>query len=849
MEERDHQSCDHCQLEVIIPYKLEGEDELTFCCAGCRNVYSLLHEQGLESYYNLKAQGDNLRPAGPAIFAEKEQSFGHFDQEHFRQDYLIASKTQGLSQIKFYLEGVHCLACLWLIESVPKILPQVFEARLDLGKSIVEFTVDEKFNLSKLGQLLSSWGYRPHPIGQQTDANKIIHDLAIKEERSMLKKIGIAAFGAGNIMIYAVSLYAGADGRMASFFGVMITLLALPVLTYSSIPFYQSALGNLRAKKISIDLPIAFALIVGGIHGVLNTFQGNPHNYFDTLTILVFLLLFSRFTVKKMGQTGLDRNLMRSFFNSGVVLKQNPHTLEFEEVATEYLNEGDIVKIKAGDILKADIKIHSGQSAINTSALTGEPLPVLVGPGDHVESGCINNSEDLIGEVTAIGRKTQWGETLYKIERGWAQKSPIVRQMDRVAQRLVIVVFMLATCLFAWFYFNGNTFEGMERALALIIITCPCALGLATPLAMTRALSQSAFQGIIVKNEEIFERLAKIKSMALDKTGTITTGKIEVLNWPTTSHQRQEIAQKLKDLIDSDDLETFEKLILKLEANSSHPVAAALKEMALRQLNKSKLESVEEASFELKERSEVFGVGAQAKIGDKIVTLGKTNHSEANQGQALHIQVDLKINDQLIWSFTLEDNLRSDSSTQIKALQSMGKDIFILSGDKQARVDQLAASIGLKKEFAKGELSPEDKQEFIRSKRFMAMVGDGANDALALSSAEVGMAVHGSAEVGLRAADIYLTTPGLKLVTQAVILGNQTMKLVRRNLAFSLSYNVVGASAACLGYVSPLWAAVFMPLSSLTVLASTLVGTSRQNHFKKENKKDDNYHFYEKVKS
>lgn len=829
--------CHHCQLEVHTAYYSEVSTDAVFCCLGCKNVYEILHQQGLESYYELKNTNDSIRPQSPAIYAEKKSTYKHFDQEKFHQDYV--RKEAGHSSIVFYLEGVHCLACLWLIETLPHLSTSVKEARLDLGKSIVEITLNQDFILSEIADILTAWGYRPHPVGFSMEGSDLPHLMAKKEERDILKRIGVAAFGAGNIMIYAVSLYGGADGPMASFFGLITLLLALPVLTYSAKPFYQSALGNLRAKTVSIDLPIAIALIIGGSHGAINAFQGNPHNYFDTLTILIFLLLFSRYAVKKMSQNGLDRNLMRSFFHNGVVRKKDPQTETFNEISSEYLNPGDTIKILPGELVRADIVIVSGDSSINKAALTGEPLPEQVTSGSLIPSGSINNEGVLIGEVKQVGRKTKWGETLYKIEKGWAQKSPIIRQMDIIAKRLVIAVLFLSVAILLYFYFNGNPSEGFERALALIIITCPCALGLATPLAMTRGLTQAATKGIIVKSEEIFERLAKIKNLALDKTGTLTSAQIKVTNWPSIEDQ-EKIISRIKEKINFHSATILEDIIIELEKNSSHPVASALRESAIH--SKQKKET-QKAILTLKERKEILGEGVQAKIENSLFALKKSRH---NEGHELSINIDFKIDQKKIWTFQLEDQIRPDTQDNLKLLSRHGVNIFILSGDRQERVEQICLQLGINKKFGIGELSTDEKLQFIRNYNDIAMVGDGANDALALSGANVGMAVYGSAEVGLRAADIFLSRPGLNLVYQSLILGKQTFSLIKRNIIFSVCYNLIGATAATLGYVSPLWAAIFMPISSLTVLISTMVGTKKVST--KFQKHDTNHH-YRKAKS
>lgn len=818
--------CHHCQLDIVVPYRIAGREEFSFCCHGCKNVFQILEQQNLTEYYTLKQQSGSIRPNSPALIAEKKQSFAHFDQREFLDDYSVYD--QDSIKMKFYLEGVHCLACLWLIENISQVdefKDKIFYSRLNLAQSVVEIKFSHLVSPSQIATQFAMWGYRPHPIALSSNsAQGQIEQLKKKEERTMLTRIGVAAFSAGNIMIYAVSLYGGADGKMASFFGLITLLLALPVFLYSAIPFYQSALASLRSFQVSIDLPIAFALIVGGIHGSFNALQGIPHNYFDTLSILVFLLLFSRYTVKKMGQNALEENLSKSFFESSQVLRKNSQGC-FEEVSSEYLKKGDLLKIRNSEVLKADIQVTSGEPLINKSSLTGEPLPVELTIGEIAPCGTINQGSDFEGEVVATGRETMWGEILEKIQSGQSQKAPIVRQMDRIAQRLILIVFSLSLMLFLYFSWQGMHHEAFSRALALIIITCPCALGLATPLAMTRSMAQAAREGIIVKNEEIFERLHKIAAIALDKTGTITSGEIKLKDWPKAQRNGE------LTLLPLENTSFIAWLVHSLEKNSIHPIARAL---TIKAQEFSSDFSDFEKVYQIKKQKEIFGSGsfAQLHVFDAQKSYEISIQKGAHQDKdPLNLHIDLCIDQHIITTFVLSDQIRKDAVEEISWLKNFTPNLFILSGDQQNRVDQLATQCSLVKERSFGEMTPQDKHRFIKKTPYTLMVGDGANDALALRDAFVGIAVCGSAEVGLRAADIYLISPGLRLVRKSLELGVSTIKLIKRNIAFSITYNVIGASAAVLGYVDPLWAAIFMPISSLTVLASTLIGP-RKYHLK-----------------
>ncbi len=797
--------CTHCQLPVQQAYTIAGDKKAIFCCLGCRSVYQILNQQGLaQHYYQLKSSDLQLSQMTPARFADKSNLYHHLDDKEFQKDHTIQSKQ--LNKALFYIEGIHCVACLWLLENLPKVLPAIKKSQLDLGRNLLELSYQPEFPLSQIAQCIHQWGYRPFPIAFNQKNQQVI-EFKKKEEKKTLIRIGVAGFCAGNIMLYAVSHYGGAEYEYATVFNWVSYTLALPIFFFSAIPFYQSAWSRLSQKKISIDTPIAIALITGFIHGSFNFFNDIYHNYFDTLSILVFLLLLSRYLVKKMSERGLERSLLSSYFQNQSILKRNEQG-EYTATASQYLKKEDIILFKPQQIAPADLLILQGTTQINTATLTGEPFPKTVQQGDHIQAGSENTGSEIKAKVIARMQESVWGQTLKQIESSWGNKNLLHHTLDLIAQRLISVVLIISALIIFYFYWRSDLFTGLERSLSLIIITCPCALGLIAPLVNIRALKQATSYGILIKDESSLEKIQQIQAIAFDKTGTITTGQLKVLNWPSQMTEEEQLK--------------IANCVYHLEKKSHHPIALALKEICL-----FYFPQVEKMPSPFQEHKEVLSQGVFAQMGSSNYSL--TSSTEVGVSE-LCLKIDFKCDDQILWTFELEDSLFHDSIDGLKRLKNQYQ-LHILSGDSKQRVQALAKRVGINQELAHYQLSPQQKANFIEQNNPILMVGDGANDGLALLKSHVSIAVNGSAEIGLKAADIYLTQPGIQSILDLISIANKAQKAIRSNLYFTLSYNLLGISAALFGLVTPLVAAIVMPISSLSVFLFTFsLSFSKKNY-------------------
>ena len=797
--------CEHCGEKVVVPsiLSIKGNEKI-FCCNGCKTVFQILHEKGLDNYYQLRDQTgtrDQLTPVD-----DSEEEYQYLDQKDFLDKY--AKQTEKSITLDFFIEGIHCVACLWLIEKLPDFVEEVIQSKLNMSKSIATVTIHQNGKLSNVAKQLALLGYKPHPILTDSDVQR----LAKEEDRKMLIKIAVAFTCAGNIMLLAYSVYGGATGSLAKHFNWYSFFLILPIIFYSAIPFYQSAWSAIKSRKLSIDIPIVVALIVGTLSGFVNLLNGSHHLYFDSLATLVFLLLGARYLLKKSQQKSLNATEIATFFSNRTTHRWNEKDQLYEDIHAQFLNPKDIILVKPGEMVPADGLILDGISNINNSLLTGESVPVKAEKSNYIYSGTTNLDQNLKVQVLKTGSDTRLGKILQSVESGWNQKAEIVTLADNVAKYFVSIVFILAFITFITvFIFSGDFEDAFTRAFTLIIITCPCALGLTTPLALTMTLGKLAKKGMIIKNEQIIEKLSKAKEIFLDKTGTLTHGNFQVSQWIDVDEKKS----------------SFENMsiVYSLESRSKHPIAKAVCKFIKSKYYQANqfLETHEIIDYREHAGKGVSGIINQNKFEIRTLEIQKSDSKT---------WVALYSDNKVIAEIALEDQLRSDAPEVIDEITKMGIRPAIISGDTKGPVKKVAKALNLKNDNYFYQVSPEQKSQILDTHSEAIMVGDGANDAIALGKAYVGVAVHGSVDISLRAADVYLSQSGMGPVLSIIVASKETMKVIKRNLIISLFYNVTGATLAIMGLITPLVAAILMPLSSLTVLVLTLASTHKLNKIK-----------------
>ncbi|MCZ7582335.1 MAG: heavy metal translocating P-type ATPase [Deltaproteobacteria bacterium] len=790
-------ACTHCGLPVP-PGLVEAGAERQFCCNGCRTVYAVLHEHGLENFYRLVDT-----PSGrPQTAATTDRTYAEFDDPAFLETYGRRDADDSWT-IDLYLEGVHCAACVWLVERVPVAVPGVLSARLDFGRQMATVVFDpENTRLSSIAGFLDSLGYPAHPY-------RGVHRerMRRKEDRAMLIRIGVAAASAGNVMLIAFALYGGFFGGMEKEFRVFFhwtsLVIALPALWAGSV-FFKGAIGALRTRTLHMDLPISLGIGAGFAWGAFNTVRGEGEIYFDSVTVLIVLLLAGRFIQTRRQRSSADAaELLYSLSPSAA---RRVDGASVREVPLESLVAGDLVEVRAGDTVPADGFVEEGRSELDLSLLTGESVPRGIGIGDAVHAGTLNLNARLLVRVAATGEATRVGRLMRLVEEYCARKAPIVRLADRISGIFVAVVLALAGLTFA-LWLHAGVEAAIENAVALLIVTCPCALGLATPLAVSVAIGRAARERILIKGGDVLERLAHPGRLLLDKTGTMTTG-------------RTTLIEKRGD-------DSVWPLVRALETHASHPVAQAL------------VRALPDRGARAEDVRGVAGGGIVGRVDRRNVLVGSpafarargahvpawADDAEKEMADRGNTPVFVAVDGTVLGIAGFGDALRSDVGDAVARVRRMGWSVGVLSGDHPEIVRRVAHDLGIDASDAEGGVDPERKAEVVKawSERVpVVMVGDGVNDAAALAAAGVGIAVHGGAEASLAAADVFVTAPGLAPIAHLLDGARRTVRVIKWNLAFSLAYNILGATLAMAGTINPLLAAILMPASSLTVITISL---------------------------
>jgi len=788
-------SCDHCSETVENGMEVHSKDNV-FCCHGCKTVYQILGSNGLTDFY--KIRDDEGKKSLPVD--KKNIDYSYMDDESFISEFSLTKNSQ--SKVKFYLEGVHCIACLWLIEKTPSFIPGLLNARLNIGDNTAVFEFSDDLLLSELAVQLTRLGYTPHPLKM----NESSYNLQKRQERSELMKIGLAGAGMGNVMLYAISNYAGADGFYRVLFNWISFSIAIPVIFYSALPFYKTSIQAIKMRTLSIDIPLSIAMLGGFFFSTWSMFAGGDALYFDSITALVFLILLSRYFVKKATQTGLNTKGLQTFFTNKGILKKSDAG-EFKSTHGKYVRVGDTLKVLTGEKFIFDVELLSDKAIVDNSIITGESKPLEVVTGGNLYAGSVNIGPEVIVKVSQAGDNTRIGKIIKEIEATSQGQGRTVLRADKIAKYFIGLVLILTTYIGIYSYINYGLHEAIARSLAIIIISCPCALAMATPLSFIKSLSLLKAAGVLVKNVSVLEKINEVKHIVLDKTGTLTEGKFDVLSFNNHSKLDQSVIHSITNCI---------------EARSTHPIALSLKKF----LTRFNLEE-----YKLTEFININGLGIKATINGTKYFLGKVKKSQRDEKYHNMTLVGLYDEDksQLLATYALGDQLKDGVKQKIELLKVRGLKVHIASGDNEGVVSKLAKELELDSRDAHGEQSPEDKAELIANLKKsgkVLMVGDGANDALALQKADIGIAVGGAVDLSLRASDIFLSTSDIKVITKLITTASETNKVILRNFAFSITYNTVGVLLALNGLVSPLLAAVFMPASSLTVVLSSYYGST-----------------------
>ncbi|WP_296717536.1 heavy metal translocating P-type ATPase [Erythrobacter sp.] len=694
---------------------------------------------------------------------------------------ITAAAESALVSTRFTVPGMRCAGCIGKIErELPKI-PGIIAARANFSAKRVAIRHDPALDEDRLIQALRDLGFEAqrladNPLGTETE-----------ERKRLMRALGVAGFGMMNVMLLSVSIWSGADGPTRDLFHWLSALIAMPVIAYSGRPFFASAWMALSHRRTNMDVPISIGVILAAALSLYETIIGGGHAYFESAVMLLFFLLAGRALDAEMRtrtRAGIGALLGRMGKSASVIGPDG----STRRVPAAELEPGMLVLVAAGEALAADGEVTEGTSAIDNAMLTGESAPEPVAPGSVVHAGAINLSAPLRIRLTRVAEDTALAEIARLMDEAGQSRSHYVRIADRASRLYAPVVHSLAALAFiGWMMAGSGWHQSLTIAIAVLIITCPCAMGLAVPAAQVVASGALLKRGLLVKDGSALERLAECDIALLDKTGTLTLGE-----------PRADIGA-----LDAE----ARSLALGLAQTSRHPLSRGLAAALLR-------EGVEPAVID--NVRETSGIGLTGRWQGQEVAL------ERPEDTAQSLAARLRIGD-TAQTITFADPLRGDAAATIAALQAEGIDASILSGDRSAPVDDVARTLGI---FAQAEASPQAKLAALESLKAQGrrplMVGDGLNDGPALAAAHASIAPGTASDASQQAADAVFIGEKLMPVALAVRVARRTMRIVRENFAFSIAYNALAVPLALFGLVTPLIAAIAMSLSSLVVVANSL---------------------------
>jgi Cu2+-exporting ATPase len=796
--------CFHCGEPVLTGqrYLVELQQQARpVCCPGCKAVAEFIRDSGLADYYEFRTSAA-LKPDNPEPAATSPEWLA-FDRPAVLER-LSSSRAEGQREALLLVEGVRCAACSWLIERSLGQLPGVVEIQVNPATARARLIWDPlKTPFSRLLEGLTRLGYRPHPVQAGAQAS-----LAQREHRQAMKRLAVAGLGMMQVLTYAVSLYAGAfqgmDEDIRSFLRLISLLVATPVVLYSGFPFFQGAWRDLRAGRPGMDVPVALAIGAAYIASLVNGFRGVGEVYFDSVTMFVFLLSLGRFAEMTARHRAGEMSDALSRLAPSTALRLAPGADQAESIGVSELQPGDRVLIRAGDPFPADGSLESASTLVDESMLTGESRPVRRSRGEPLIGGSLNVGDPVEMRVERTGADTVLSHVARLLQRAQAARPGLARSADLVARWFVIGVLVVAAGVAA-FWAAHEPANAFAITLSVLVVTCPCALSLATPTALTAATTRLARAGLLVTRADALEKLARADHVIFDKTGTLTQGRVSVT------------AVKI---LGGYDRERCMRIAAALESRSEHPIAKAFAGIRVPAALDTRV---------------VAGFGIEGEVDGQRYRLGRPDfaagladpadlaqHDAAQDGTAAAIALGGPQG--LLASFDLSDPLREGARTAVGRLRDLGLVTEIVSGDQEESVKLAAQGLGIASH--RSRQTPEEKLSHIRQLqhqgRRVVAVGDGVNDAPVLAGADVSVAMSSGAPLAQTSADMVLMGESLTPLTHGVQLARQTLSIIRQNLSWALLYNLVALPMAAAGWLAPWMAAIGMSASSVLVILNSM---------------------------
>lgn len=795
--------CKHCaghfEGEAVID--ANGDE---FCCNGCKNVYAYLKSQGFSEFYSKLKKGEqNL--AKPSSKHFDKQSAGSMFSKLLRRD----ENSPFICELEVLISGIHCPACIWLNEKALSNLDGVLELNISATTSKARVLFDErKTALEDILNLIIAIGYDPKPFNEVNGAKNSL-------SREYYARLIVALACSMNIMWVAIALYSGyfeglsLGAKKILHFAEFV--LASPPVFYTASVFYRSALSSLKLRQISMDVNVSLGILSVYFYSVYAMLSGSEQVYFDSACMLVTFIFTGKFLQTKATQKAAQEleNISSLFVEQVMSVKNNsriPSISEFKPCDVSEVKSGDFVLLRSGERAMIDGVVLSGEASVDNSSINGESVPVGISKDDALLSGALCAEGSVIYKATSSFQ----GSFLNKLSKLLSNASFARAEIEELANKIsshfgwAILGLCVASFVF-WSAANISAWSGANAfgiAISVLVIACPCALSLATPIATLVAMGTATKRSVVFKDAKVLETLAKCDIIAFDKTGTLSKANLKVL--------------KGQRFLPFDDV-----ALLALASASTHPISKAVAsyilENALSPFRQGALENIQNIAGK--------GITATYKgvkiAGGSAAFVKSLGASLADEGSSseYYFMYDGK----LVARFLLDDELREGAKASIKELKKMGLKVLMLSGDKQIVASKVASELGIDE--SHGELNPEQKALLIKELQKSAnvvMVGDGINDILALKSANVGIAMGSGASVSVGVSDVVLLRDELGDLVFALRQAKKTFKIIKENLFISLVYNALSIPLAMAGFIIPLFAAISMSFSSLLVVLNSL---------------------------
>jgi Cu+-exporting ATPase len=797
--------CSHCHLDFDEEVMIKDEEHYFseensasqtairyFCCKGCQGVFHLLRDSGLESFYD--KLGDKKLSAPTHTLDESAA----FDSDSFYGQF-VTKNSEGFYEVSLIIEGLHCAACVWLNEKALHKLEGVIEAHINFTNNKAKIIwADHIVKLSSIIDMIRAIGYNAYPYDPSIQEAK-----ANKERKEYYLRIVVALFAAMNIMWIAVAQYAGyfsgMTQEMKTILNVAEWILATPVLFYSGQSFFKGAYFGVKNKIVSMDMLVATGALLTYLYSIYITLMQEGEAYFDSVAMIITFVLLGKFleVLSKKSVADTMDAIAKHVPNEVTVV----HEGESERRSVHEVNVGDLIEIKPGEKAAIDGEVMQGEGFFDESSLSGESHPIYKKEGEKIISGTICIDALFHYRATKDFSHSTLSKLVSMLESAMRKKPRIEMAANEISRYFSTVILLVALAtFFVWWFWPHSFDRAFMVGISVIVIACPCALALATPVATLIGLNLGGKRGILFKEAAQLETMAKTQMLILDKTGTITQGKPEVVS-----------STLFKEL--------DKALLLALCSSSLHPIAQAVaahlkyEEPALRPL-------ALHTSKQLPSR----GIAAVHE-GRKI--LGGNAEFMKENGITVEVKTHLSlfffaVDEELVGYFELKDRPKEGIKELLSFCEESGIEVLMLTGDHQESARFIAEEVGIKN--YRAELSPRQKADIVAShdEKVRVMVGDGVNDILALASANIGIAMGSGSDIAIEVSDVVLLNDSLKSLKEAFVISRRTFALVKQNLAISLVYNAVTIPLAMAGYVIPLIAAVSMSFSSLLVVGNSI---------------------------